>query len=211
MTIFQLLLLIASAIIFAKFFTQLFNGSHPKRGVDFEAETTDEQIGGIARPDKIFSKPTTPPSRIQELHESADEAVQKGDYGEAKKALGSALILDDASTKTLYRLAYVHMQTEEFATAKSYLERLLMIEGEDDMAQAMLANALHRLGEDEKALEHHLLSIKLDPEYASHYFNYANTLYDMEREEEALAHYRKAYVLDPSLEDAKKMIDTLSE
>jgi len=211
MTIFQLLLVIALAVIFTMFFKQLFSGSHPKRGVDFEAKTVDEQIGGISRPDKVFSKPVISQSRMEQLHESADEAVQSGDYEEAKKALGSALILDDASSKTLYKLAYVHTQTEEYATAKSYLEQLLAIENENDMAQAMQANVLHRLGDNDKALEHHALSVKLDPEYASHYFNYANTLYEMKREQEALVHYEKAYTLDSSLVDAKKMIEKLSE
>jgi len=57
MTLFQLFLLILAGVIFYLFFKQLFSGEHPKRGVDFEAKLPDEQIGGISRPDKTFSKP----------------------------------------------------------------------------------------------------------------------------------------------------------
>jgi len=211
MTTFQLLLMIASAVIFYLFFKQLFSESHPKRGIDFEAKVADEQVGGISRPDKIFSKPALPRGRMEELYKHADEAVQQGDFEEAKKALGSALILDKASTETLYKLAYIHVQAGEYETAKIHLEQLLSIENEDDMAQAMLANVLHQLGDDEKALDHHLTAIRLDPEYAPHYFNYANTLYDLKREGEALVQYKKAYALDASLGEAKQMIDKLSE
>jgi tetratricopeptide (TPR) repeat protein len=79
------------------------------------------------------------------------------------------------------------------------------------MGHVMLANVLHRLEEDELAEIHHLRAIALDPEYASHYFNYANTLYELGREEEALVQYQKAYTLDNTLDAAKEMITTLSE
>ena len=87
MTTFQLLLLIIAGGVFYLFFKQLFSGNHPKRGVDFEAKVADEQIGGINRPDKTFSKPTVEPTRMEQLLAMADEAVQKDDMDEALKAL----------------------------------------------------------------------------------------------------------------------------
>ncbi len=90
MTTFQLLLLIIAGGVFYLFFKQLFSGNHPKRGVDFEAKVADDQIGGINRPDKTFSTPTVAPTRMEQLLEMADEAVQKNDMDEAKKALQSA-------------------------------------------------------------------------------------------------------------------------
>ena len=94
MTTFQLLLLIVAGGVFYLFFKQLFSGDHPKRGVDFEANVPDEQIGGINRPDKTFSKPEVQPTRMEQLLQMTDEAVEKNDYEEAKKALGSAHIID---------------------------------------------------------------------------------------------------------------------
>jgi len=83
MTTFQLLLLIIAGVVFYLFFKQLFSGDHPKRGVDFEAKVADDQIGGINRPDKTFSTPTVQPSRMEQLFNIADEAIEKKDFEEA--------------------------------------------------------------------------------------------------------------------------------
>ena len=211
MTIFQLLLFILAGIVFYLFFKQLFSGNHPKRGVDFEAKVADEQIGGINRPDKIFSKPTVQPSRMEQLFTMADEAIEKQDYEEAKKALGSALIIEENNVDALQKMAYVAIQTEDYTEAKEQYEKLLGIDPDDDMAHTLLANALHKLGEESKAEIHHEKAITLDPEYAPHHFNYANTLYDLGRKQEALIGYKKAYALDRTIEEAKKMIDKLGE
>lgn len=211
MTIFQLILFVAALVIFYLFFKKLFSEDYPKRGIDFEAKNADAQIGGINRPDKIFSKPLPKPDRVQELLSMADESVEKGDMLEAKKALQSALILDENSIDILSRYGYVQNAMNDLVGAKETYSKVLEISPDDDMAQASLANVLHKLGEDEEALAHHRRSIEIDPEYAPHLFNYANTLYDMGRNDEALKFYEKAFALDPSLKEAGEMIDTLKK
>ncbi len=211
MITFQLLLLIIAGVVFYLFFKQLFSGNHPKRGIDFEAKTPEEQIGGINRPDKTFSKPTPQPTRMEQLLVMADEAVEKEDYEEAKKALGAALIIDENNSDALRKMGYVSIETEAYEEAKEYLEKLIKLDSNDDMAHASLANVYHKLGDDKKAEIHHEKSITLDPEYAPHYFNYANTLYDMNRKKEALEGYKKAYSLDNTLSVAKEMIDELEK
>ena len=209
MTTFQLLLLIVAGGVFYLFFKQLFSGDHPKRGVDFEANLPDEQIGGINRPDKTFSEPKVQPSRMEQLLEMTDEAVQKEDFDEAKKALGSALIIDGNNTEVLQKMGYVCMQTGEYSEAKEYFEKLVTLDEMDDMAHVSLANVLHKLGDEEGAQKHHERAIELDPEYAPHHFNYANTLYDLGRKKEALVGYTRAYELDNTLQEAQKMIKEL--
>ena len=209
MTLFQLILLIAAGVVFYLFFRQLFSGSYPKRGVDYEAKLPEAQIGGVNRPDKTFSRPVEPKSRLQELLDIADESLEKGDNLEAKKALQSALILDERNPEILRRLGVVYMNMNDYPHAKETYELLLETDPEDDLARSSLANALHKLGEDEAAVAHHKEAIALDPEYAPHHYNYANTLYDLGQREEALAEYRRAYALDASLEEARKMIEEL--
>jgi tetratricopeptide (TPR) repeat protein len=211
MTTFQLLLLVLAGAVFYLFFKQLFSGNHPKRGVDFEATRADEQIGGINRPDKTFSKPTVQPTRMEQLLDMADDAIAKEDYEEASKALGSALILDVNSIDALQRSGYVAMQQQKFEEAKEYFEKVLSLDDNDDMAHVSLANVLHKLGDEAGAEKHHEKAIMLDAEYAPHHFNYANTLYDLGRKEEALIGYKRAYELDPELEESQKMIKELSE
>ena len=209
MTTFQLLLLIVAGGVFYLFFKQLFSGNHPKRGVDFEAKVADEQIGGINRPDKTFSTQTVEPTRMEQLLQMADDAVEKEDYDEAKKALGSALIIDESSIDALQKMAYVCMQSKDYEEAKESYEKLIALDDKDDMAHALLANVLHKLKDEAGAEKHHEAAIKLDPEYAPHHFNYANTLYDLGRTKEALIGYTKAYELDDTLEVAKEMIEKM--
>jgi len=211
MSTFQLFLFILAASVLYMFFKQLFSGSYPKRGVDFEAKQADEQIGGINRPDKTFSKPMVQPSRMEQLLTMADEAIEKGDLEEAKKALGSALIIDENNVDVLQKMGYVSMESKDYKEAKESYEKLIFLDENDDMSHALLANALHKLGDEAGAEKHHEKAILLDPEYAPHHFNYANTLYDLGRNKEALVGYRKAYELDSSIEVAKEMIEKLEE
>lgn len=209
MSTFQLLLLIVAGGVFYLFFKQLFSGNHPKRGVDFEAKVADEQIGGLNRPDKTFSKPAVQPTRMEQLLNMADEAVQKEDYDEAKKALQSALIVDENNIEVLQRSGYVAMHNHEYDEAKEFYEKIISLDPDDDMAHASLANVFHKLGDEVNAEKHHEIAIKLDPEYAPHHFNYANTLYDLGRKDEALIGYTKAYELDNTLDEAKRMMEKL--
>ena len=211
MSLLQLALMIAAGVIFYLFFKQLFSGSYPKRGVDFEAKLPDERIGGINRPDKTFKTPTARPSRIEELLAMADEAIEKGDLLEARKAVQSALILDENNLEALRREGYLYIEDEDFDEARKVYEKILSLNPDDDLAHASLANVLHKLGRDEEAIAHHEKAVALDPTYAPHHFNYANTLYDLGRYADALRHYEKAYELDGELEEAKAMIDELKE
>ena len=210
MTTFQLFLLIVAGGVFYLFFKQLFSGNYPKRGVDYEAKVPDDRIGGINRPDKIFAKPRQEGgSRIEQLIDMADEAIGKGDLLEARKAVQSALILDENNIEALRREGYLYLEDREYEEARKVYEKILSLDPIDDIAHDSLANTLHKLGDDEVALSHHQKAIELDREYAPHYFNYANTLYDMKRYAEALENYKKAYELDPEIEEAKKMIEEL--
>ena len=211
MTMFQLLLLAIAGAVFYLFFKQILSGNHPKRGVDFEAKTSEEQIGGISRPDKIFSaSEKEQPTRIEALLQMADDAVVNGDMLEALKALQSALIVEKENIEALQKIGYVYLQIKEYEKAKEAYEKILTYDEGNDSAHAGLANALRKAGQAEEALEQYERAIALDGGYAPYYFNYANMLYDLGRRSLALEAYQKAYELDSTLDEAKKMIDQLS-
>ncbi len=210
MSTFQLLLFLISAVIAVLFFRQLFSGSYPKRGVDFEAKNEDEHIGSISQADKIFTEPTPQLSRITQLLQMAESALEKEDYVEADKALSSANIIEPENQEVLLRHGFVLLMLERLEEAKEVYETLLNLNDTEDMAHGSLANILHKLAKDEEAKKHHLRAIELDKSFAPHQFNYANTLYDLGEKEEALNYYKSALALDKSLEEAKKMIKELS-
>ncbi|HIP50934.1 MAG TPA: tetratricopeptide repeat protein, partial [Campylobacterales bacterium] len=207
---FQLLLFLISAVVFYLFFKQLFSSSYPKRGVDFEAKKEDEQIGSITERNKTFSEPRQQVSRITQLIQMADTALEKEDYVEADKALSSANIIEPENQEILLQHGFVLLMLERLEDAKEVYENLLALNEQEDMANVALANVLHKLGENDEAKKHHLRAIELDKSYAPHQFNYANTLYDLGDKEEALKYYKSALALDSSLEEAQKMIKELS-
>ncbi len=209
MTLFQLILLVAAGTIFYLFFKQLFSSNYPKRGVDFDANISKEQIGGLMQPERTFSRPAAPRSRIDELIAMADVAAEQGDWLEVKKAMQSAQILDEHHADVLRRLATSLMHMHDYGEAKTVYESILATHPEDDLAEASLANALHKLGEEDAAIVHHQRAIELDADYAPHCYNYANTLYDLGRHDEALEYYAKALAIDPEMDEASKMIQEL--
>ncbi len=211
MTTFQLLLLLVAGGVFYLFFKQLFSGNYPKRGVDFEAKLPDERIGSINRPERTFAHPKAKPSRIEELLSIADSAIERGDLLEARKAVQSALILDENNIEALRREGYLLLEDGAYGEAKAIYEKILDLDLKDDIAHDALANTLHKLGEETASISHHQKAIALDPAYAPHHFNYANTLYDLGRYVEALKHYKKAYEIDPEIEEAQAMIKRLEE
>ncbi len=209
MTVFQLILLVSAGTVFYLFFKQLFGGNYPKRGIDFEAEVSDERIGGLLDPGKTFAQTARSASRIDTLLDIANRSAEQEDWAEVEKAMQSARILDENNVEVLRRLGVALLHTGQHAEAAKTFETLVGIDPRDDLAESSWANALHQLGDDAGALEHHERAVKMDPAYAPHYYNYANTLYDMGRREEALALYQKAYALDPELHSAKKMMEAL--
>ena len=210
MSTFQLLLLIISLVIFYLLFKQLFSNSYPKRGVDFEADRENDQIAPVSELKKTFSEPKPKNSRIEQLLNMADSAIEKENFVEADKALSSANIIEPENQEILLKYGYILIKLNQLEEAKEVYSNVLALNELEDSAHVALANTLHKLGEDEEAKKHHLRAIELDKSYAPHYFNYANTLYDLEEREEALSFYKKALKLDNSLEEAKKMIEELS-
>ncbi len=212
MSEFQLILSIIALIVFIIFFKQLFSGNYPKRGVDFEAKLPDTNIGGVSRADKIFKKETSSEptkSREEELENIARESIEKGDNIEAKKALQSLLILEPNNIEALRMQGTVNLNMNDYANAKESFLKILELDEKDDLTHNLLANTLHKLGENDEAIKHHKRAIELDKSYAPYYFNYANTLYDLGKKDEALTMYEKALSFDHSLKEAKKMISEL--
>ena len=213
MSEFQLILAIVALSIFIIFFKQLFSGNYPKRGVDFESKLPQESIGGVSRPDRIFhsTKETESKSRVDELFEIAQRSLDSGDNIEAKKALESLLILEPQNRDALRMLGVAYMNMNNFVDAKERFLEVLEQDPSDDLTHNLLANTLHRLGEDKEAIAHHKRAVELDPSYATYYYNYANTLYEIGKNQEALEMYKKAFELEPTLKDAQKMIRELED
>ncbi|MCK5855794.1 MAG: tetratricopeptide repeat protein, partial [Sulfurovaceae bacterium] len=210
MTIFQLLLFIATVTVAILFFKQLFSGDLPANRVDIEPNRDDPDVVKETSFGKqiVSGMPRVP--RVQQLIAMANQAIEKQDFAEADKALSSALILEKENIELLLQHGFVLISLKRFEDAKETYLDILKLNEYEDMAHASLANVYHHLEESELALNHHRKAIEIDAFYAPHYFNYANTLYDLSQKEQALTYYKKAYELDASLEEAMRMIKELS-
>jgi len=210
MSIFQILLFIISIIVFVLFFKQLFSGIFPKRGIDIEA-TRDNEVDSFRWANReSFSVSAPRQSRVVQLVSMADKAIENSDFIEADKALSSALILEKDNIELLLKHGFVLINMNRLSEAKEIYMEILKLDPNEDIALVSLANILHKLGENELAIEYHKKAIELDPSYASHYFNYANTLYYIGNTKEALMNYKRALELDSSLEEAQRMVKELS-
>jgi tetratricopeptide (TPR) repeat protein len=210
MSTFQLLLFIITIIVFVLFFKQLFSGAFPKRGRDLKTNRDNEQIGSRAEVDRSFSMPPPRESRVEQLVSMADRAIENSDFVEADKALSSALILEKENIELLLKHGFVLINLNRLSEAKETYMEILDIDPNEDMALVSLANILHKLDDNELAIEYHKRAIELDSLYAPHYFNYANTLYYTGDREGALLNYKKALKIDSSLEEAQRMVKELS-
>ncbi len=205
MSEFQIILTLVALTIFGIFFKQLFSGDYPKRGVDFEAKTPQQSTLPASDATGISNRQ----NRVEQLFDIAKKALDNGDNIEAKKALQSLLILEPKNMEAIRMLGVAYMNMNDFSNAKAQFLRLLDMNPNDDLAHNLLANTLHKLGEEEAAIKHHKKALELDSSYAPYYFNYANTLYDLGNKEQALNLYKKAIELDKNLTEAKKMISEI--
>jgi tetratricopeptide (TPR) repeat protein len=206
MTQLQLILLLLAVAIFAIFFKQLFSGNYPKRGVDYEPATPNK---APAKNDSINKTLNPKTNRIEQLLQIAKTSLDKNDNLEAKKALESLLILDPNNIEAKKMLGVANLNMNYYPKAKELFLEVLEQNPNDDLVHNLLANTLHKLGEDELAIKHHKKAVELDSTYAPYYFNYANTLYDLGQFEQALNLYKKALELDPNLNEAKKIISEI--
>ncbi len=210
MTIFQLLLFIATITVAILFFKQLFSGDLPANRVDIKPNRDEQDVAKETNFDKqiVAGMPRVP--RVQQLMAMVNSAIEKQDFAEADKAISSALILEKDNVELLLQHGFILISLNRLEDAKETYLEVLKLNEQEDIAHASLANVYHKLEEDELALNHHRKSIEIDDMYAPHYFNYANTLYDLSQKEQALAYYKKAYELDSSIEEAMRMIKELS-
>ncbi len=138
MSLFQIILIFVAVAILVIFFKQLYSGNYPKRGIDYETKLSNEQIGGLSNPEKIFAKTKPILSKIDELIFSANESIGKKDYEEAMKALRSAYIIDNKNVDVICGFGTVYFETGKFEDAKYYFQKALTLDENCKIAKEML-------------------------------------------------------------------------
>jgi tetratricopeptide (TPR) repeat protein len=192
MTLFQLLMLGASAFFAYKIYEHIGTLKDP-----------EEQEGNSPDVTEDFDSSS--------LIAAADEAMQKGDLQKALAIYSEANIKEPHNAETLFKMGYTLAEQNRDDEALEYYKEALELDPDDKYVHQAMASLYRKMGEFANARIHLNKSLEIDPESAVTYYNYGNLLVDMKHFDEAKEMYAKALRLDPQLNAAQEELDKLNK
>ena len=193
MTLFQLLMLGASAFFAYKIYEHIQTLQDP--------EKKDE-----SRSAEAFST-----FDASSLIEKADEEMQKGDYQKALAIYSEANIKAPKDAETLFKMGYVLDKQERDSEAMDYYKEALELDPNNSYIHQAMASIYRKTQEFASARNHLNASLKIDDKNPITYYNYGNLLVDMKHFDEAKEMYKKALELDGDFKEAKVELLKLEE
>lgn len=162
MTLFQLLMLGASAFFAYKIYEHIQTLKDPEEG-------------------KVFEDPAD----AELLVYQGDEEMQKGDAQRALTIYHEANIKMPHNQEILFKMGYALVAQERFEEALEYYQEALELNHRNSALHQAIASVYRKTGDYEKAKEHLDYSLEQDNENPITYFNYGNLLVDMQETEAA--------------------------
>ena len=192
MTLFQLLMLGASAFFAYKIYEHIQTLQDPKE---------DENGGRSADAFSTFDTSV--------LMQSADEAMQKGDLQKALAIYSEANIKEPKNPETLFKMGYVLAEQNRDDEAMEYYKEALELDANNTYIHQAMASLYRKMGEFASARNHLNASLALDENNPITYYNYGNLLVDMKEYAAAKEMYKKALELDSDFKEAKEELAKL--
>ena len=196
MTVFQLLMLGASAYFAYKIYEHIQTLQDPQQN-----DNTNEDDSKTA---EAFS-----PFDPEALVIKADEAFQEKDFQKAIALLSEADAKQPNNAEILFKIGYILQQIGDNNEAISYYKKALEIDKNDEFIHNSMASIYRANGEFVSARMHLNDSLAIDDVNPITYYNYGNLLVDMEHPEEARTMYEKAIELNPEFTQAKDELGKL--
>jgi tetratricopeptide (TPR) repeat protein len=193
MTIFQLLMLGASAFFAYKIYEHIQTLQDPQ-------EKPEERSADA------FST-----FDASSLIEKADEAMQKDDYQKALAIYSEANIKAPKDAETLFKMGYVLAKQNRDDEAIDYYKEALALDADNTYIHQAMASLYRKMGEFASAKMHLDKSLALDDTNPITYYNYGNLLVDMQAYDGAKEMYKKALALDEDFKEAKVELLKLEE
>lgn len=187
MTLFQLLMLGASAFFAFKIYQHIQTLKDPQTGEDFED-----------------------PADVELLIYQGDEELQKGDFQRALAIYSEAHFKVPQSQEILFKMGYVLTEQERYDEALQRYKDALELNEDNSALHQAIASLYRKMAQFEKAKEHLEISLKIDSKNPITYYNYGNLLVDMQENESAKEMYVKALELDEDFIQAKEELEKLS-
>jgi len=202
MTVFQLLMLGASAFFAFKIYEHIQTLQEPEDGDDV---SIDDSIAEN-KTAEAFS-----PFSPEALIEKADVAFEEEDYVKALAFLNEADAKDANNPEVLFKIAYVLQRSGDNEAALQRYKNALEVDKENEFIHNSMASIYRQNGEFTSAKIHLKASLEIDGENPITYYNYGNLLVDSHNNEEAVAMYEKALEINPDFKEAKEELDKLNE
>ena len=196
MTIFQLLMLGASAFFACKIYEHIQTLQDPQESQDANNNTPQSA--------DAFS-----PFDSEALIEKADEAFEKGDMQKALALLNEANTKEAENPDVLFKIAYILQQLRDFDESLKYYKEALEVDRNNEFIHNSMASIYRQNGEFTSAKMHLNESINIDDKNAITYYNYGNLLVDMEKPDEAKEMYNRALEINPDFDEAKEELEKL--
>ena len=197
MTIFQLLMLGASAFFAFKIF------QHIQTLQDPQPNSQDGNEDGPRSADAFSTFDSS------SLIEKGDEALESGDLQKALAIYSEANIKEPNSTETLFKMGYTLGLQDRDDEALEYYKEALKLDKDNSYVHQAMASIYRKNGEYASAKLHLNSLVELDDSNPITYYNYGNLYADMEHMEEAKRMYLKALELNPDFKEAKEELEKL--
>ena len=197
MTIFQLLMLGASAFFAFKIF------QHIQTLQDPQPNSQDGNEDGPRSADAFSTFDSS------SLIEKGDEALEGGDLQKALAIYSEANIKEPNSTETLFKMGYTLGLQDRDDEALEYYKEALKLDKDNSYVHQAMASIYRKNGEYASAKLHLNSLVELDDSNPITYYNYGNLYVDMKHIEEAKRMYLKALELNPDFKEAKEELEKL--
>lgn len=201
MTIFQLLMLGASAYFAFKIYEHIQTLKEPQETQDY---TPDVEVDEESRTLDAFS--TFSP---EALVMRADEAFEEKDNQKALALLNEANAKEPNNSEILFKIAYILQDGGDDEEALKYYKQALEVDKENEYIHNSMASLYRKSGQYTSAKIHLKASLDIDDTNPITYYNYGNLLVDMENKEEAIMMYEKAIEINPDFLEARDELEKL--
>ena len=197
MTVFQLLMLGASAFFAFKIY------EHIQTLKDSKNESS-EPSGNANKTAHTFS-----PFSPEALMIKADAAFEEKNFTKALALLNEANAKEANNPEVLFKTAYILQMSGDDEEAMKYYKQALELDKENEYIHNSMASLYRKKGEFASAKMHLHASLQLDDRNPATYYNFGNLLVDMKHDEEAMLMYEKALQIKPDFAEAQEELAKL--
>lgn len=199
MTVFQLLMLGASAFFAFKIFQHIQTLQDPQPNPQDENDDSQRSVDAFSTFDS------------SSLIEKGDEALESGDLQKALAIYSEANIKEPSSAETLFKMGYTLGLQGRDDEALEYYKELLEFDKSNTYTHQAMASIYRKNKEYASAKLHLNALVAIDDSNPITFYNYGNLFVDMGHNDEAKEMYIKALALNPDFDEAKEELVNLEK